>query len=113
MSAPTIAELTPDGTLKTIYTATGFTEINSLIQGSDGNFYGTVSHMDDGISFNPSSIFKFTLSGEFSVLHTFSGPMVFTPAACCKHPTAIFMASLCKGALVTPAVRTALELYSS
>jgi uncharacterized protein (TIGR03437 family) len=72
--APTVVKLTPDGSLTTVYSATGFTEINSLIQGIDGNFYGIAANPTAGMVSVPTSIFKLTPSGAFSVLYTFSGP---------------------------------------
>src|ERR1700733_4443037 len=58
--APTVVKLTPDGTLTTVYSASGFTEINSLIRGIDGNFYGIVANPTAEMVRVPTSIFKLT-----------------------------------------------------
>ena len=41
-----------------------------MTQGGDGNLYGSTVY---GTSFNAGTIFKITLAGAFSVLHTFTG----------------------------------------
>src|ERR1022692_3945706 len=43
-----------------------------VIQGSDGNFYGTTS--GGGSSTSSGTVFKMDSSGNITVLHTFSGP---------------------------------------
>ena len=48
----------------------GFQPQDSLIQGTDGNFYGTTYH--GGASFDgPGTVFRVSPTGEFSVLHQF------------------------------------------
>ena len=82
----TIYKITPSGTLTTLYTfcLQGGNQcpdeglpIGPLIQGTDGNFYGTTSGPSYG------TIFKMTPAGQFTTLHTFaftdgsqSGPLV-------------------------------------
>jgi uncharacterized protein (TIGR03437 family) len=44
----------------------------SVVQGADGNFYGTTSA--GGNSTNSGTVFKMDTSGNVSVLHSFSGP---------------------------------------
>jgi uncharacterized repeat protein (TIGR03803 family) len=42
----------------------------SLVQGSDGNFYGTTS---DGGQFDGGTVFRITPAGVLTVLHSFAG----------------------------------------
>ena len=59
-----VFEITPAGTVTTIYSFTGEADggypVAALVQGSDGNFYGTT---DTGGSGNDGTIFELTLSG--------------------------------------------------
>ena len=68
----TIFQITPTGTLTTLYTFTGAADgefaAGALVLGTDGNFYGAAAgngHEYDG------SVFKMALSGAFTILHTF------------------------------------------
>ena len=68
----TIFRITPAGALTTLYTFTGGNDGGApgtpLVQGSDGNFYGTTYNEganDDG------TIFEVTPAGVFTLLHTF------------------------------------------
>ncbi len=48
---------------------------NSLIQGSDGNFYGTTANSGDkpgGLSLFGGTVFSLTPAGKFTLLHTFT-----------------------------------------
>jgi uncharacterized repeat protein (TIGR03803 family) len=56
----------------------------ALVQGTDGNFYGTTSR---GGAYQDGTIFKITPSGELTTLHSFSGSDGFFPTA------ALFLAS--------------------
>jgi uncharacterized repeat protein (TIGR03803 family) len=51
------------------YDGDGFTLISSLVQGRDGNLYGTQT--DNDIANYYGSVFKVTSSGTLTVLHTF------------------------------------------
>jgi uncharacterized repeat protein (TIGR03803 family) len=73
-NAGTIFQMTPAGTLRTIYNfcalagcADGTFPIAGMIQGPDGNFYGTTSGSDE----LGGTAFKFTPQGALTTLHTF------------------------------------------
>jgi len=70
----TIFKITPSGTLTTLYSFGGvpysYYGAESLMQGIDGNFYGTTSN--DGIT-ACGTIFKITPAGAFTTIHTFTG----------------------------------------
>jgi uncharacterized protein (TIGR03437 family) len=82
-----VFELTPSGTMTTLF---GFTGANgadpsSLIQASDGNFYGTTvrggssqSTASQGIG----TIFQLTPQGSLTTLHSFTGPDGANPQCC-------------------------------
>jgi uncharacterized repeat protein (TIGR03803 family) len=84
----TVFEISASGSLTIIHSfAGGYDEWNpqaALVQGTDGNFYGTTC----GGSFAGSSgtyygtVFKITTSGSLTTLHTFSGPDGEYPVAC-------------------------------
>ena len=81
----TVFRLTPAGVLKTLYSFTGgddgFSPAAGLVQGSDGNFYGTTE--DGGSSPGPGApgyvpgengygtVFQVTPTGTLTVLHQF------------------------------------------
>jgi len=87
----TVFKLTPSGTLTTLYSfckvvdpghshCTDGTEPNGLIQGSDGNFYGTTAsggantngvQNGPGIPNGPGTVFKLTPSGQLTTLYSF------------------------------------------
>src|SRR6185437_14359626 len=68
-----VFKLTPDGTFANVYSFTGGTDgsspENSIIQASDGNFYGTTS----GGIHGDGTIFKLTPNGVISNLYSFTG----------------------------------------
>jgi uncharacterized repeat protein (TIGR03803 family) len=75
----TAYSITSSGTFKTLHTFTGSDgqAINApLVQGTDGNFYGTASA---GGTSNDGVIFKMTSSGTVTVLHNFAGTDGSTP----------------------------------
>jgi len=70
----TVFRMTSSGTLTTLYSFTGGTDggnpAASLIQGSDGNFYGT---MGQGGTSGYGTVFMMTSSGTLTNLHSFAG----------------------------------------
>jgi uncharacterized repeat protein (TIGR03803 family) len=71
----TVFRMTPRGTVTVLHAFTFGTDgaflSASLIQATDGNFYGTTSL--GGGPCDCGTIFRVTLSGTFSVLHVFNG----------------------------------------
>ena len=69
----TVFRLTPSGQLTTLHTFGGAdtgSPVGALVQGSDGNFYGTTS---GGKPANKGRVFRMTPEGVMTVLHTFNG----------------------------------------
>jgi uncharacterized repeat protein (TIGR03803 family) len=70
----TVFRITPAGAETVLYSFTGNSDGSNptgLIQGSDGNFYGTAASVgDDG----PYTVFKVTPMGDETVLYTFPSP---------------------------------------
>jgi uncharacterized repeat protein (TIGR03803 family) len=70
----TIFKITSAGLLTTLhsfaYRAGGSPSLGGLVEGTDGNFYGTTK---TGGSSELGTIFKITPSGAFTVLHNFAG----------------------------------------
>ncbi len=71
-----IYQITPTGTYTVLYSfcrqqgcPDGRTPFAGLIQGGDGNLYGTTQ----GDSFYPGTIYRITTSGAFTNLYTFTG----------------------------------------
>ena len=71
----TVFKMTPSGALTTLYnfcSQTGCTDGNgpagALVQGTDGNFYGTTNF---GGAFAAGTVFKITGSGGLTTLHSF------------------------------------------
>ena len=73
-NAGTVFKVTPGGTETILYSFAGGNDgldpVGSLIQGSDGNFYGTT--LLGGTS-NVGTVFKITPSGAETVLYSFAG----------------------------------------
>jgi uncharacterized repeat protein (TIGR03803 family) len=83
----TIFKMTPSGTLTVIYSFSGTDGLapSGLVQGSDGNFYGTtfcsegnlyrttLSGGSLGFCTGPGSVFKVSPSGTLVTLHIFNG----------------------------------------
>jgi len=69
----TIFKMTPKGKLTTLHSFSGGTDgdtpISTLIQATDGNFYGTTSY--DGAHPNFGTVFAITPSGNLTTLHNF------------------------------------------
>jgi len=73
----TVFKMTPAGTLTTLYSfcsqtncADGSSPETALIQGTDGNIYGTTSQ-GGGMGGNAGTLFKVTTSGALSTLYSF------------------------------------------
>jgi uncharacterized repeat protein (TIGR03803 family) len=66
----TFFRLTPDGQRTAIATFDQDLFPNSLIQGRDGNFYGTVTGREETI---PGAVFRITPQGETTILVRFTG----------------------------------------
>jgi uncharacterized protein (TIGR03437 family) len=82
-SVGTIFKITPGGTLTTLHDFTdgatdGARPYAGLIQGTDGNFYGTT---EGGGTSGDGTIFKITPSGVLTILHNFNGTDGFRPYA--------------------------------
>lgn len=73
--AGTVFKMTPSGVLTTLYTFTdkkdGANPDTSLVQGRDGNFYGTTSWSSSSLSL--ATIYKITPSGIFTTLFSLNG----------------------------------------
>jgi uncharacterized repeat protein (TIGR03803 family) len=68
----TVYKMTPSGKVTTLHSfeqTDGDNPISNLVQGTDGNFYGTAAY--GGPNFG--TIFKITSSGTFTTLHNFDG----------------------------------------
>ena len=84
-SGGTVFKLTPTGVVTLLHSFSGGGLVagsadgafpNSLIEGADGNFYGTTSaggEYDEELGTGGGTIFKITPAGVDSVLHAFSG----------------------------------------
>jgi uncharacterized repeat protein (TIGR03803 family) len=81
--AGTVFKITPGGTLTTLHSFVGYptdgaNPVAALVQGTDGNFYGTTSCgganrkfcITDGIGCG--TVFKITPTGTFTTLHSFN-----------------------------------------
>jgi uncharacterized repeat protein (TIGR03803 family) len=72
----TVFKITPAGKLTVLYNfcaqsncADGATPLASLLQGNDGNFYGTTEYGGEGAG----TVFKMAPSGKLTTMHSFSG----------------------------------------
>src|ERR1700733_1976452 len=78
-SCGTVFQITPGGTLTTLHSFNGTDGAlpeAGLVQGSDGNFYGTTSgnpNYSFTCSGNCGTVFKMTPSGTLTTLYTFDG----------------------------------------
>jgi uncharacterized repeat protein (TIGR03803 family) len=77
-SQGTVFRITPGGVLTILYNfcmvngcPDGFDPVAGLIQGTDGNFYGTTLGGGTGVS--PGTVFQITSGGVLTTLHSFSG----------------------------------------
>jgi uncharacterized repeat protein (TIGR03803 family) len=74
----TVFRTTPGGVLTILYNfcmvngcPDGFDPVAGLIQGTDGNFYGTT--LGGGTGSSPGTVFRITSGGVLTTLHSFSG----------------------------------------
>ncbi|MGA7219336.1 MAG: choice-of-anchor tandem repeat GloVer-containing protein [Candidatus Sulfotelmatobacter sp.] len=96
----TIFQLTPEGTLNTLYSfcqqtncADGYYPAGGLIQGTDGNLYGVTRQGGISSAENPGgygTVFKVTTAGVFASLYSFC---VLTNCADGEEPTGILQAT--------------------
>jgi len=77
-----VYKMTPAGVYSILYPFSGLTDggdlIGGIIQGRDGNLYGTTAF---GGLFGNGTVYKLTLDGKLTTLHSFSGPDGINPAA--------------------------------
>ncbi|MGO8673906.1 MAG: choice-of-anchor tandem repeat GloVer-containing protein [Capsulimonadaceae bacterium] len=70
----TVFKITSAGSLTTLYSFTGGTDggfpICTLVQGNDGNFYGTTTESG---AFGDGTVFKITPGGALTTLYSFTG----------------------------------------
>jgi uncharacterized repeat protein (TIGR03803 family) len=75
----TVFEITPEGVLTTLHYFAGpdgLSPSGALVQGTDGNLYGTTSSggpANSSCHFGCGTIFRITPEGKFTTLHTFDG----------------------------------------
>src|SRR6185436_11465004 len=73
--AGTVFKITPSGAFTSLYSFTGGDDgavpIPGLVQGSDGNFYGTTIQGGNRGGFG--TVFQITPSGGLTTLHSFDG----------------------------------------
>ena len=83
----TVFKVTAEGTLSVLHSFAGTPSEGGypsagLIQGANGNFYGTTLHGGANTCFEGcGTVFKITPSGAFVTLHTFAGPEGSLPGA--------------------------------
>jgi uncharacterized repeat protein (TIGR03803 family) len=78
----TVFKIDSSGTLTTLYSFTGSggaSPYGALVQGSDGNFYGTTSA--GGNSSGSGTVFRMDSTGILKILYSFSGPDGANPLA--------------------------------
>lgn len=76
----TIFEITPAGVLTKLHDfrgepSDGYVPYGALVQGSDGNFYGTTAGggTDESCVFGCGTVFKVTAGGNVTIIHSLSG----------------------------------------
>jgi uncharacterized protein (TIGR03437 family) len=85
-SCGAVWKITPDGAESVIYSFQpgpegAYPDPNQIIQGTDGNFYGTTMGGGSGCTSECGTVFKLTPSGTFTTLHAFDGTDGSSPAA--------------------------------
>jgi uncharacterized repeat protein (TIGR03803 family) len=75
-----VFKMTPNGTLTTLYAfcllsapncTDGYVPTAPLVQGTDGNFYGTTSSGGTGFENSGGTVFKITAAGKLTTLYSF------------------------------------------
>jgi uncharacterized protein (TIGR03437 family) len=79
-------EMTPAGVVTILYnfSVSNMSLLNPLIQGADGNFYGTAEYGGSSttqMSFGDGTVFKITPTGTLTTLYNFTGPDGANPGA--------------------------------
>jgi uncharacterized repeat protein (TIGR03803 family) len=73
LGAGTVFQITPSGSLTTLYSFTGGSDGSGpyagLVQGADGNFYGATAGGGNG---SVGTVFQITSSGSLTTLHSFT-----------------------------------------
>ncbi len=83
----TVFKISPGGDFTSLYSFKqypyGANPYGSLVQGNDGNFYGTTEGGGTNYNCEPGcgTVFTITSSGAFTTLYDFSGPDGFSPYA--------------------------------
>ena len=101
----TIFEVTPDGALTTLYNFfwdTYLGPMGPLVQGNDGNFYGTTIY---GGEDNSGQIFEMTPSGAFTMLYSIPRPPAFLPGALLQATNGTFYGTTAAGGGVKMCIR--------
>ena len=77
----TVFKVTPTGSLTVLYNFTagndGYNPYAPPVEGTDGNFYGTVYNGGAGLG----TIYKITPSGKFTTLYQFDDTHGYSPVA--------------------------------
>ncbi len=85
-TSTTVFKLTPTGTLTALYTFGSHTLPNSLVQGSDGAFYGTTA--GDSDYYTSGTAFRLTANGALTTLYTF--PLHLNPTGLLESGAGVF-----------------------
>jgi uncharacterized repeat protein (TIGR03803 family) len=99
-----VFKITPSGELTTLYSfcsqsdcSDGNEPLAGLVQGTDGNFYGTTEEGGTGTS-SKGTIFRITPSGTFTTLHSFVGTDGSDPeAALIQSTNGVFYSTATEG----------------
>jgi len=73
----TVFKITASGVLTTLWSFDGndgYNPVSPVVQGTDGNFYGTTYEGGTGSTSKVGTVFKLTPEGTLTTLHSFDGP---------------------------------------